>query len=91
MLKVDSVLLLMKKIPHTTSVQVAYIKDKTFINKMNKTDMRCIRSFLSFKSNALWVIVLFIFIYKNSNNKDKLAYIKRINETFNNKNCTFGS
>ncbi len=46
---------------------------------MNKTDIdyfRCIRYFLSFKTNALWFIVLFIyFIYKNSN-KDKLAYIK---------------
>ncbi len=33
----------------------------------------------------LWFIVLFIFsffLYENSNNKDKLAYIKRINETF---------
>ncbi len=34
---------------------------------------------------------LFLFIYENSNNKDKLAYIKRINETFINKYCTFGS
>ncbi len=82
MLKVDSVFLLMKKYPTHNISKVAYIKDKTFINKMNKTDMRCIRSFLSFKTNALWVIVLFICIYKNSNNKDKLAYIKRINETF---------
>ncbi len=50
-----------------------------------KTDidyLRCIRSFLSFKTNALWFIVLFIFFfYVNSNDKDKLAYIKQINET----------
>ncbi len=58
---------------------------------MNKTDiayLRCIRYFLSFKTNALWFIVLFInhfFLYENSNNKDKLAYIKQINETFINK------
>ncbi len=41
---------------------------------MNKSDiayLRCIRTFLSFKTNALWFIVLFIFIYENSNNKDK--------------------
>ncbi len=60
--------------------------DESFINKMNKTDiayLRCIRSFLSFKTNALWFIVFFIiiFLYENSNNKDKLAYIKQINET----------
>ncbi len=61
---------------------------------MNKTDiayLRCIRYFLSFKTNILWFIVLFIFIYKNINNKDKLAYIKQINETFINTNCAFGS
>ncbi len=64
---------------------------------MNKTDiayLRCIRYFLSFKTNALWFIVLFIhyffFFYENSNNKDKLAYIKRINEIFINKSCAFG-
>ncbi len=41
---------------------------------MNKSDiayLRCIRTILSFKTNALWFIVLFIFIYENSNNKDK--------------------
>ncbi len=33
----------------------------------------------------------FIFFYENSNNKDKLAYIKQINLTFSNKNFAFGS
>ncbi len=55
---------------------------------MNETDiayLHCIRHFLSFKTNALWFIVFFIyFLYENSNNKDKLAYIKQINETFTN-------
>ncbi len=44
---------------------------------MNKTDiayLRCIRSFLSFKTNALWLIVFLI--YENSSKKDNLAYIK---------------
>ncbi len=51
---------------------------------MNKTDiayLRCISFFLSIKT-MLWFIVFFIFfffLYENSNNKDKLAYIKRIN------------
>ncbi len=48
---------------------------------MNKTVIAylcCIRSFLTFKTNALWFIV---FIYENSNNKDKLANIKQINES----------
>ncbi len=35
--------------------------------------------------------LFYFFIYKNSNNKEKLAYIKRIDETFINKNCAFGS
>ncbi len=30
-------------------------------------------------------------MYENSNNKDKLAYIKRINETIIKKNVAFGS
>ncbi len=50
---------------------------------MNETDiayLRCIRHFLSFKTNVLWFIVLFyLFIHLNSNNKDKLAYINQIN------------
>ncbi len=47
---------------------------------MNKTDiayLRCIRYFLSFKTNALWFIVFFIylfFLYENSNNKDTRLY-----------------
>ncbi len=52
---------------------------------MNETDIAYLhcRHFLSFKTNALWFIVFFIyFLYENSNNKDKLAYIKQINETF---------
>ncbi len=49
----------------------------------------CDDSFSLFKTNALWFIVLFI--YKNSSNKDNIASIKRINEPFINKNCTFGS
>ncbi len=41
--------------------------------------LRFIRSFPSFKTNALCFIILFIF-YENSNsNKNKLAYIERIN------------
>ncbi len=42
------------------------MKHLTFINKMNKTDiayLSCIRSLLSFKTNALWFIVLFIYLF----------------------------
>ncbi len=54
------------------------------MNNTNIAYLCCIRSFLSFKTNALWFIVLFIFIYKNSNNKDKLAYIKQMHHSFQN-------
>ncbi len=37
------------------------------------------------------VVIHSFFIYENCNNKDKLAYIERINETFINKNGAFGS
>ncbi len=39
--------------------------------------------------SLFYVYICIYFIYENSNNKDKLAYINRINVTFINKNFAF--
>ncbi len=66
MLKVDSILLLMKKKKHTQHQQcyndkVAYIKHTTFMNRTNKTDVTQINErFLDFPltlNDCLWLII----------------------------------